>query len=271
VFLRAFIFLFLCVFQTVVFADDHSDGPFERNVNSNSRTFREVLLQNRNSDVGPQLRTDLKFTKWLTLAEPEESTSSSIIGLTKSGRLYQYVELDKNKFARRLSGTKCIKDFRVLKTGRQLVALGCDGQVYSYEAEMWSHSPLSSIVKQRFVHSVIGVTTITVLSFLYTFHLENDPRAASLIGTMVSFMGSGAYVFGQAAFGALLYDHSNQRPDGLIDTKLKTASLDDLDESTLTTILSTTDLKAHWQTNCDALLKTKVPEAAVRDVEEQAI
>jgi hypothetical protein len=92
-----------------------------------------------------------------------------------------------------------------------------------------------------------------------------------MVGLMGSVFGTSAYLWAQSALAFLQLGQSNERPDGLVDTGLKFKSFDNLDEPALARILATPEVQEHWQTNCEALLKTKAPEAAIRNVVESGI
>lgn len=237
--------------------------------------FQRVLIQNQNSQVGLQFETTLELINWSQLPlqqlEGSDTTWSTVLGLTPSGRLYQQIRVGQQNFARLLSGGRCIKEFRLLSQTQELVALSCDGKFLYYDPALWLQSPAKPIVVRRLKQSAVAATLITLTAFglVYLDPLSNGGPPQPFMALVLAAFGTFAHSQIQIMFGLNEYDWANRHPDGFIQTAHSLNSLDDLKAEHLPG--PGIDIRGHWQTDCAALLLTKPPEGSTYRYDEKLL
>lgn len=236
--------------------------------------IRDVLIQNRNSSVGLQYKTDLTFNNWAPF--PEElfqgtsSPEDSFLGLSSNKRLFHVVKIGPQYFARLLSGGHCIKDFKLSSGGLYLVAHSCENEVLIYSPEKWERSPILEIIKGRGKRTLAYWGIMVSTLYAINFHILSLPEEfQALVFFMQSLMGSGALIFGQGAVAFHQFGELNTHPDGLISSQAFVKNLSEITQEKLKLITSGKSMRGHWETDCSALLQTsELPDEAIQKFEE---
>lgn len=131
--------------------------------NTNRITHQGVEFFNRNNDIGPQRRGELKFETWTEISykDTTQGPEYSVVGLTEKGSLYHVMAVGGRKLARKLSGVHKIVGFRMSDQGR-LLAWNENGQSLLFSETYWL-TPVSRQILGRFMKlwggTAIGAVT----------------------------------------------------------------------------------------------------------------
>lgn len=191
--------------------------------NTNTIFFTQVEVFRQNNNIGPQQLGRLEFIKWVDFTlEFGHETASSVIGLTKSGRMYHLIKSPERTIARLLNGELIFADFKMTSNG-EVVAKNQQGKTYVYLPHLWETSPRKAVTKQGAYYwglaSVVGITTkFALLGPGYGVPLEIS--SFNLMIPLIETMTVGAAGLNTALVMANKYYHRITFPNGFIPVEL---------------------------------------------------
>lgn len=226
---ESIVFLFLILFLNPIHSyanvqcSSFLDEEYVLYEHINEDSYGKTEIFRRNNNIGPQQYGTITFQRWFELTfefnelDILNEPPTSIVGLTKEGRLYHVVKFKERTIARLLSGEHVFTSFQVSNKGR-IMAWDQKGHSHFYSAPLWNTSPLKALKKHWF--KMWGFTSVAAAVASNVF-MGPIPFPVEFFGFVFNFPMAELIYSGAAGmtsgFSMLSrYEQLNTYPNGFI-------------------------------------------------------